>query len=50
MLDEELKDAIEKELPGNVPHIFISSMANHGLAKLKDLLWKALNENELIHQ
>jgi GTP-binding protein len=48
MLDEELKDAIEKELPADVPHIFISSIANHGLVKLKDLLWAALNENELI--
>ena len=45
MLDEELKDAIEKELPGNIPHIFISSIANKGLDALKDLLWKILNRN-----
>ncbi|MEO7119753.1 MAG: GTPase ObgE, partial [Ginsengibacter sp.] len=48
MLDDELKDAIEKELPADVPHIFISSIANQGLVKLKDLLWTALNENALI--
>lgn len=46
MLDKELKDAIEKELPKNVPHIFISSVAQQGLVELKDMLWKALNEKE----
>ncbi|MEO9210583.1 MAG: GTPase ObgE [Ginsengibacter sp.] len=43
MLDDELKDAIEKELPKSIPHIFISSMTNTGLSELKDLLWKELN-------
>jgi GTP-binding protein len=46
MLDDELKEAIKKELPADVPHIFISSKANQGLTRLKDLLWAALNENE----
>ncbi|KAA9042073.1 GTPase ObgE [Ginsengibacter hankyongi] len=50
MLDDELKEAIAKELPEDVPHIFISSLANQGLVKLKDLLWAALNENEIIHE
>ena len=43
MLDEELKAAIVKELPGNIPHIFISSITQQGLTELKDLLWKTLN-------
>ncbi|MEO6328791.1 MAG: GTPase ObgE [Ginsengibacter sp.] len=43
MLDAELKDGIEKELPEEIPHIFISSLANQGLIELKDLLWKAMN-------
>jgi GTP-binding protein len=43
LLDEELKDAVEKELPKNVPHIFISSITNSGLVELKDRLWEALN-------
>lgn len=43
MLDEELKEAIAKELPKNIPHLFISSMTNTGLVELKDLLWKELN-------
>ena len=46
MLDTELKDAIEKELPKNVPHIFISSVAQQGLVELKDMLWNALNEEK----
>src|SRR5688572_11882914 len=44
MLDEELKKAIEKELPADIPHLFISSLTNKGLTELKDLLWKVLNE------
>lgn len=43
MLDEELVKAIEKELPENIPHIFISSLTHKGLNELKDILWKALN-------
>lgn len=44
MLDDELKQAISKELPANVPHLFISSVTGQGLTELKDLLWKVLNE------
>jgi GTP-binding protein len=44
MLDEELKAAVEKELPKNIPHIFISSFTQQGLIQLKDLLWKTLNQ------
>jgi GTP-binding protein len=43
MLDEELKTAIVRELPENIPHIFISSITQQGLTELKDLLWKTLN-------
>ncbi len=44
MLDDELKAAIVKELPGNIPHIFISSLLFQGLIQLKDLLWQTLNK------
>jgi GTPase len=44
MLDEELKQAIEKELLKDIPHLFISSVANQGLQELKDLLWSTLNK------
>ena len=43
MLDDELKAGIEKELPKNIPHVFISSITGQGLPELKDLLWKTLN-------
>ncbi len=43
MLDEELKEAIMKELPSHIPHIFISSVTQKGLIELKDLIWKTLN-------
>lgn len=44
MLDDELKDAIARELPADIPHIFISSVTQKGLSELKDLLWKVLNQ------
>ena len=44
LLDEELTEAIEEELPENIPHIFISSAINKNLVELKDMLWKALNK------
>ena len=43
MLDDELKKEIAKELPTDIPHLFISSMTNKGLVELKDELWKVLN-------
>ncbi len=44
MLDEELKTEIEKELPKDLPSLFISSVTQQGLTELKDLIWKKLNE------
>ncbi|MDM8159088.1 GTPase ObgE [Labilibaculum sp. K2S] len=43
MLDQELIDEMEQDLP-EIPHVFISSVAQKGLAELKDMLWKAINE------
>ncbi len=43
MLDEELKAEIAKGLPKDLPSLFISSVAQQGLAELKDLIWKKLN-------
>ncbi len=43
LLDDELKAEMAKELP-NLPHVFISSVAQQGLVELKDLLWKEINE------
>jgi len=48
MLDEELMKEIEKELPADIPHIFISSVIHKNIQELKDLLWKALNEESSV--
>ncbi|MDR0505590.1 MAG: GTPase ObgE [Dysgonamonadaceae bacterium] len=56
MLDEDLEREIAKNLPPDIPHVFISSIANKGIAALKDLLWKKLNEQvfynveSIVHQ
>ncbi|MFN8890067.1 MAG: Obg family GTPase, partial [Cyclobacteriaceae bacterium] len=42
LLDQELKDALKKELPIGIPHVFISSLTNQGITELKDLIWKNL--------
>lgn len=42
MLDDELKQEIEKDLP-KVHCLFISSVAQQGLTELKDLLWTSIN-------
>lgn len=44
MLDEELKQEITAELPQELPHLFISSVAHQGLVELKDQIWKSINE------
>ena len=49
MLDDELKEAIEKELPKDVSHVFISSITNQGLVELKDILWAALNQEVIVY-
>jgi GTP-binding protein len=43
MLDEELIKEIKQDLP-DIPHVFISSVAQLGLQDLKDLIWNALNQ------
>ena len=43
MLDEELKEMIANTFPVDLPHLFISSVTNQNLDKLKDLLWMNLN-------
>lgn len=45
MLDDELKDAIRKELTMKIPTVFISSVAEEGLTELKDLIWNTLNND-----
>jgi GTP-binding protein len=49
LLDNELMEALAKDLPGEVPAVFISSVAGQGIAELKDLLWRELNK-ETFHE
>ena len=46
LLDDELIEAIAKELPPDIPHIFISSVTQKGIQALKDLLWGIMNEDK----
>lgn len=43
MLDEVMKSQMEPELP-EIPHLFISSLAQQNLVELKDMIWKKLND------
>jgi GTP-binding protein len=43
MIDDDLQAEIEAELPKDIPHIFISSVANKNIMQLKDMIWEKLN-------
>ena len=44
MLDDELQQEMKKELPADVPSVFISSVAQKGINELKDMLWTEINK------
>lgn len=57
MLDEELIEEIAKTLPGDIPHVFISSVTGQGIQELKDVLWRAITDDsnrtatdEIVHR
>ena len=43
MIDASLEKEIEPLLPGDIPHVFISSFTKQGLQPLLDELWRALH-------
>ena len=43
LIDEELQELLEEELPEDVPYLFISSVAQIGIDRLKDVLWETVN-------
>lgn len=45
LIDQELKEMLQPELPEGVDIVFISSVAQIGLEGLKDKLWEAMNQN-----
>ena len=44
IIDADIEKDLAKSLPKRIPHVFISSASGEGLDKLKDLLWKALQQ------
>ncbi len=44
LLDDELREEIEKTLPDGIPHVFISAVTGYGITELKDVLWKAITD------
>lgn len=42
MLDQELIEEINKTIPQELPHVFISAVTGYGLQELKDILWGAI--------
>ena len=46
LLDDGRKAELEASIPGDIPHVFFSSMTGDNIQTLKDMLWKALHEEE----
>lgn len=44
LIDKDIEKEIRPHLPRKVPCVFISSATGEGIAKLKDILWKALQK------
>lgn len=44
LIDDELKEELERELPDDVPHVFFSAVSGEGIPALKDMLWSIIND------
>lgn len=44
LVDDELRELINKDLNLDCDHVFISSVTGYGLMELKDMLWKLLTK------
>jgi len=44
MLDDEMIEQMKSDVP-DIPYVFISSVAQHGLTELKDMIWKYLDND-----
>ena len=44
ILDGKARSEMEAKLPGDVQHIFFSSLSGENIPQLKDMIWKALHE------
>jgi len=43
LLDRELMELMERDLP-DLSYVFISSVTNYGISRMKDLIWEAINQ------
>ncbi|GGG86424.1 GTPase Obg [Parapedobacter pyrenivorans] len=43
LLDDELEGEMKKEIPAEIPHVFISSVSGKNIQSLKDMIWQAVN-------
>ncbi|SMB89639.1 GTP-binding protein Obg/CgtA [Hymenobacter roseosalivarius DSM 11622] len=43
LIDDELEDEIRATLPTELPSVFISSLANKNIQRLKDMIWQELH-------
>jgi len=43
LMDEELRQEITREIPGEIDSVIISSITQEGISELKDVIWKSLN-------
>jgi GTP-binding protein len=43
MLDDQLIQEMEREIPKGIPYVFISSVSQMNLDRLKDLIWQAIH-------
>jgi GTP-binding protein len=42
LIDEEMMQLLKPGLPGGVPYLFISAVAQQGITALKDKLWEMI--------
>ena len=47
LIDEELMQLLEEELPTDIEHVFFSAVTGYGVDKLKDVLWKNLYHDKI---
>lgn len=43
LIDDELKEMLQSDLPDDIPVVFISAPAQLGVMELKDIIWRELN-------
>ncbi|PSR14272.1 MAG: GTPase ObgE [Bacteroidetes bacterium] len=44
LIDKELEQMLQPEIPTDLPHIFISAVTGYHITELKDLLWTYISE------